>query len=113
MMSQEAITPLIKTPIEKVLHSKYTLFGIFSFVDVASRVRICYFRRLSKRFKELADLKEEETYNMLVKTDKVFNFKDYRSLEKIDFLSLSDFKCGIIIQSTLLIRLISHLRPYK
>lgn len=50
---------------------------------------------------------------MLVKTEKVFNFKDYRSLEKIDFLSLSDFKCGIIIHSTLFIRLISHLRPYK
>ena len=50
---------------------------------------------------------------MLVKTEKVFNFKDYRSLEKIDFLSLSDFKFGIIIHSTLFIRLISHLRPYK
>jgi hypothetical protein len=50
---------------------------------------------------------------MFVKTEKMFNFQEYQALEKIDFLSLSDFNCGITIHSTLFRRLITHLRPYK
>ena len=61
----------------------------------------------------MADSKEEEAFNMLTKTSKVFTLKEYRQLEKLDSLSLSDFHCGLIIPSTLFIRLPTHLRVYK
>jgi len=50
---------------------------------------------------------------MLTKTPKVFILKEYRQLEKLDSLSLSDFDCGLVISSTLFIRLPTHLRVYK
>ena len=58
-------------------------------------------------------MKEEEVFNMLIKVPKVFTLKDYKQLERLDYLSLSDFKTGIVIPSTLFIRLPAHLRPYK
>ena len=96
-----------------ILNSKYALFGILSFLDKAHIVRIKYLRPLNRRFQQLADSKEEEAFNMLAKVSKVFNFREYRQLEKLDYLSLSDFECGIVIPSTLFIRLPTHLRPYK
>ena len=61
----------------------------------------------------MAHSKEEEVFNMLVKTNKVFDLKEVKHLEKLGHISLADFNLGIVIPSTLFIRLPSYLRPYK
>jgi hypothetical protein len=47
-------------------------------VDLSHIVRIRYLRPLSRRFKALADSKDEEAYNMLNKCHKDFVLKDIR-----------------------------------
>jgi hypothetical protein len=102
-----------RTPAQALLASKYCFFGILAFLDDACLVRTRYLKGLSQRFRALADSKEEEAFGMCQKWAKIFDLREYRQLEKLDFISLADFKCGIKIPSTLFIRLISFLRPYK
>ena len=102
-----------RTPCQAILASKYCFFGILAFLDDACLVRTRYLRGLSQRFRALADSKEEEAFGMCPKRAKIFDLKEYRHLERLDCLSLADFKCGLKIPSTLFIRLITFLRPYK
>lgn len=55
--------------------SKYVFMIIMSYVDVANIVRCKYLRGLNKRYHELALEKEEEVFNMLMKTKKTFNIR--------------------------------------
>lgn len=96
-----------------LLNSKYAFFNMLSYIDLAHIVRIRYLRPLNHRFQELADQKDEEVFNMLTKVTREFHLKEYRHLEKLDHISLCDFKCGITIPSTLFIRLPTHLKIYK
>jgi hypothetical protein len=68
--------------------SKYSFFSILSYLDDACIVRIRYLRPLCKKYQELSNKKEEEAFNMLHKRAKVFEFKEYRQVEKIEFISL-------------------------
>jgi hypothetical protein len=48
-----------------------------SFVERAHKIRVRYLNLLNRHFKEFADKKEEESFNMLEKTEKIFSFQDY------------------------------------
>jgi hypothetical protein len=57
-------------------------------VDEACIVRTKYVRVLNRKFKELADSKEEEAFNMCKKRMKIFDLKEFRDLEKLEYFSL-------------------------
>jgi hypothetical protein len=73
--------------------------SIMSYVDYASAVRAKYLRGFVKKYNELSLNKEEESFNMICKEDKVFKLDD-GMMRQLKFISLSDYNCGFDIPST-------------